>query len=73
MEKIHTGRFVVVNSSNSVELRLASGGILATFSSNAELAVLNGNIIQVNLKTGQVVFYKLTNDGYSVTGPYLSL
>jgi hypothetical protein len=74
MEKIHTGRYVVVNPSTGVvELKLTSGGTVAYFSNNAELAMLSGNVVQVNLKNGSVVFYKLTNDGYSVTGPYMSL
>lgn len=75
MEKIHTGRYVVVNpSTGKVELRLTSGGSpLCYFADNAELAMLSGNVIQVNLKNGSVIFYKLSSDGYCVSGPYMSL
>lgn len=74
MEKIHTGRYVVVNSSGTVELRLTSGGSpLAYFGYDAEFAILSGNIVQVNLNNGKTVFYKLATDGYSVSGPYMSI
>lgn len=74
MEKIHSGRYVIVNKSGTVELRLTSGGSpVAYFGNNAEFAMLNGNVIQVNLKNGSVVFYKIGANGLAVSGPYLSI
>jgi len=73
MEKIHTGRFVTVNSSGQVELRLINVGIICKFGFNATYAVISGNTIQVNTKDGKLEYYKLSHDGYSVTGPYLGV
>jgi hypothetical protein len=72
--KNHVGRYVVVTSSGTVELRLTSGGgPLARFGHDAVFAVMMGDLIQVNKKDGQTVFYKLGTTGYSVSGPYLSI
>ncbi len=74
MSEATLGRYVIVNQSGQVELRLTSGGApVSTFASNAQLALLNGNVIQVNLKNGKVVFYKLGSTGNTVSGPYNSL
>jgi hypothetical protein len=74
MECNHKGRYVVVTSSGTVELRLTSGGgPLAYFGHEAVSAVMMGDLIQVNQKNGRTVFYKLGPTGYSVSGPYMSI
>lgn len=73
MEPIYPGRYVIVNSSGQVELRAMKIGLLCTFAFNAQLALLNGNIIQVNLKDGSIVFYKIEGNGNIVSGPYMSV
>lgn len=74
MRKIHPGRYVIVNKSGTVELRLTAGGSpVAYFGNNAEFAMLSGDVVQVNLKNGSVVFYKIGENGLSVSGPYLSI
>lgn len=57
---------------NRVELRRMNvGAPVATFASGAVYAVLNGDWIQVNLKSGKTVFYRLSASGNTVSGPYL--
>jgi len=74
MQNNHKGRYVVVNSSGTVELRLTSGGApLAYFGHEAVFAIMMGDLIQVNKKAGQTVFYKLDSTGYAVSGPYMSI
>jgi hypothetical protein len=74
MSKSHTGRYVKVNSSGQVELRLTSGGSpLCYFAFDAVFAILMGDLVQVNRKDGSTVFYKLSSDGYGVSGPYMSI
>jgi hypothetical protein len=73
MNKAHTGRYVKVNSSGKVELRLTSGGVLSIFAFDAVFAILTGDIIQANLKNGSTVFYKLSESGNTVSGPYMSI
>lgn len=62
--------YVVVRG-NRVELRRMNTGAIATFGAGAVHAVLTGNLIQVNLKSGKTVFYKLSSNGNSVSGPYI--
>ena len=74
MSKVYTGRYVKVNSSGQVELRLTAGGSpLAYFGHDAVFAILSGDIIQVNRKDGSTVFYKLGESGNTVSGPYMSI
>jgi hypothetical protein len=55
-----------------VELRLMNvGGPVAVFSHGAVHAVLTGEWVQVNLRSGKTVFYRLSSSGRSVSGPYL--
>lgn len=62
----------VVVKNNKVHLhRMNVGAPLATFGHGAVFAVLTGNYIQVNLKNGKTVFYKLSSSGNSVSGPYI--
>lgn len=63
--------YVVVRN-NRVELRRMNvGSPLATFGNGAVYAILTGNFIQVNLKSGKTVFYKLSASGNTVSGPYI--
>jgi hypothetical protein len=74
MQPNYLGKYVVVNSSGTVELRsTAGGGPIATFGHDAQLAMMSGDVIQVNLKNGKVIFYKLSSTGYAVSGPYITL
>lgn len=74
MKNNHIGRYVVVNSSGTVELRSTAGGSpLSYFAHEAVFAIMMGDVIQVNLKNGKTVFYKLGPTGYSVSGPYMSI
>lgn len=66
----HSGLFVVVKD-DKVELRRMNGGAIQRFATGAVFAILSGNIVQVNLKSGKTVFYKLSSSGNSVSGPYL--
>lgn len=63
--------YVIVRN-NRVELRrMNSGGAIATFGQGAVYAVITGNLIQVNLSNGKTVFYKLSANNSSVSGPYI--
>jgi len=62
----------VVVKNNRVELRrMGVGSPVAAFGQGAVYAVLTGDHIQVNLKNGKTVFYKLSNSGLGVSGPYI--
>lgn len=62
----------VVVKNNRVELRrMGAGSPVATFAQGAVYAVLTGDHIQVNLKNGKTVFYKLSTSGLNVSGPYI--
>jgi len=66
-----SGLYVVVKN-DKVELRrMNSSSALQRFASGATFAILSGDTVQVNLKTGKTVFYKLTSSGNSVSGPYI--
>lgn len=62
--------YVVVKNGRVELRRMNVGGPVATFSNGAVHAVLTGNWIQVNLKTGKTVFYQLSASGNSVSGPF---
>lgn len=63
--------YVVVRN-NKVELRkIGAGSPSSTFGHGAVFAILTGDLIQVNLKNGKTVFYKLSSSGNSVSGPYI--
>lgn len=62
----------VVAKNGRVELRRMNvGAPVATFANGAVYAVLNGDWIQVNLKSGKTVFYRLSASGNTVSGPYI--
>jgi len=63
--------YVVVKNNKVYLHRMNVGAPLATFGQGAVFAVLTGNYIQVNLKNGKTVFYKLSSSGNSVSGPYI--
>jgi hypothetical protein len=74
MTKAHTGRYVKVNSSGQVEIRLTSGGPpVARFCFNAVLAILTCDLIQVNQNNGPTVSDTLCHNGRVVSAPYLSI
>jgi hypothetical protein len=72
--KEQQNKYVAVNASGRVELRLTSSNVpVAVFGNDAVYALLMGDVIQVNLKGGKTVFYKLGGSGNTVSGPYFSL
>lgn len=63
--------YVVVRN-NRVELRLMNvGAPIATFAHGAVYAIITGDMVQVNLRSGKTVFYKLSKNQSSVSGPYI--
>ena len=63
--------YVVVRNGKVYLHRMNVGAPVASFGQGAVFAVLTGNYIQVNLKNGKTVFYKLSSSGNSVSGPYI--
>jgi hypothetical protein len=71
IEEEHAPVYVVVRN-NRVELRrMGVGSPVAAFAQGAVYAVLTGDHIQVNLKNGKTIFYKLSASGMGVSGPYI--
>lgn len=68
----NTAPMYVIVKGGRVELRRMNvGSPSATFAQGAVYAVLTGNMVLVTLKNGKTVFYKLSENGNSVSGPYI--
>lgn len=63
--------YVVVRNGRVELRRMNSGSPSATFGRGAVYAVLTGNMVLVTLQNGKTVFYKISESGSSVSGPYI--
>lgn len=63
--------YVVVKGGRVELRRMNSGSPSATFGRGAVYAVLSGNMVLVTLQNGKTVFYKISDSGNSVSGPYI--
>lgn len=63
--------FVTVNRNGQVQLRSTiGGGPYHTFGREAVSAVVQGDTIVVNTKSGRTQLYKLNRAGRTVSGPF---
>ncbi len=60
---------VRVLPSGSVQLYHTRRGIMATFCSSAQSAVINGGEVHVTLRSGTVQIYEVNPNGTGVRGP----
>lgn len=63
--------YVVVKGGRVELRRMNSGSPSATFGRGAVYAILTGNMVLVTLQNGKTVFYKVSESGGSVSGPYI--